>query len=95
MISISCVLYRRVFHPELLVPCRWSLGRWGIVINVLGLLYATHAFFWCFWPESTPTTPETFNWASVMFVGVSVACLVDYVLRGRKRYKGPVVLVRS
>ncbi|CAI6333626.1 unnamed protein product [Periconia digitata] len=94
MISIGCVLYRRVRHPELLIQCRWSLGRWGVVVNALGFLYATHAFFWCFWPESTPTTLEGFNWASVMFVGVSILCLVDYVLRGRKHYEGPVVLVQ-
>ncbi|KAK4210261.1 amino acid transporter [Rhypophila decipiens] len=93
--SIGSVLYRRVRHPELLPPCRWSLGRWGVAINAGGLLYSLHAFFWCFWPEGTPVTLESFNWASVMFVGVSALSLVDYVLRGRRHYSGPVVLVEG
>jgi amino acid transporter len=93
MFSIGAVLYRRIRHPELLPNCRWSLGKWGVPVNIGGVLYSTHAFFWCFWPDSTPTTLEFFNWASVMFVGVAFVSLIDYVVRGRKQYKGPVVLV--
>ena len=93
--SIGSVLYRRIRHPDLLPQCQWSLGRWGVGINTAGLLYSLHAFFWCFWPEATPVTLESFNWASVMFVGVSFLSLVDYILRGRKHYRGPVVLVEG
>ena len=91
--SIGAVLYRRIAHPELLPSCRWSLGKWGIPINIGGVLYSFHAFFWCFWPESTPVELETFNWAVVMFAAVAILSLIDYVIRGRKQYKGPVVLV--
>lgn len=93
MFSIGAVLYRRIRHPELLPSCRWSLGKWGVPVNVAGVLYATHAFFWCFWPESTPVELESFNWAVVMFGAVVVLSFIDYVIRGRKQYKGPVVLV--
>lgn len=93
--SIGAVLYRRIYHPELLPRCRWSLGRWGVPINIGGFLYSCHAFFWCFWPNTTPTDPENFNWAVVMFVAVTFFCGIDYVVRGRKQYKGPVVLVQG
>jgi choline transport protein len=93
MFSIGAVLYRRIRHPELLPNCRWSLGKWGVPVNIGGVLYSTHAFFWCFWPESTPIELAYFNWAVVMFVGVAILSLIDYVIRGRKQYKGPVVLV--
>ncbi|KAL5379176.1 hypothetical protein DPSP01_008625 [Paraphaeosphaeria sporulosa] len=95
MFSIGAVLYRRIYHPELLPRCRWSLGRFGVLVNSVGLLYATHAFFWCFWPNATPFALEDFNWSVVMFVAVAVLCLVDYAIRGRKVYKGPVVLVEG
>jgi hypothetical protein len=93
--SIGAVLYRRITAPELLPTCAWSLGKWGIPVNLGGVLYAMHAFFWCFWPEGTPVTLESFNWASVMFVGVAILSMVDYVVRARKHYKGPVVLVEG
>lgn len=95
MCSIGCVLYRRIFHPELLPQCRWSLGRMGIPINLAGVLYSTWAFFWCFWPNVTPVTVTDFNWSSVMFVGVAIICVIDYFVRGKHHYKGPVVLVEG
>ncbi|KAH8704572.1 amino acid/polyamine transporter I [Phaeosphaeriaceae sp. PMI808] len=93
VMSIGAVLYRRIKHPHLLPTCQWSLGRWGIPVNIAGVLYASHAFFWCFWPASTPVAMDSFNWAVVMFMATAVLALVDYIIRGRKHYKGPVVLL--
>ncbi|KAF1917448.1 amino acid permease-domain-containing protein [Ampelomyces quisqualis] len=95
VISIGAVLYRRLKHPELLPTCQWSLGRWGVPVNVAGMLYSFYAFFWCFWPEATPVELSSFNWAVVMFLGTAVLAGVDYAVRGRKQYKGPVVLVNG
>jgi amino acid transporter len=92
-ISISCVLYRRLAHPELLPPARWSLGKWGVLINSVGLAYAIFAFFWCFWPGETPVDAESMNWGVVMFVGVAIVCALSYAVQGRKIYKGPVSTV--
>jgi amino acid transporter len=44
-ISITCVLYRRIKHPELLPNARWSLGRWGVPINVVGVCYSSFGEF--------------------------------------------------
>ena len=94
-VSISCVLYRRIRHPELIPTARWSLGKWGVPINVIGLLYSTFSFFWAFWPNEIPVTLENFNWSVVLFVGVFVLSLVMYMIQGRKVYKGPVTEVRA
>ena len=93
--SIGCVLLRRIRHPELLPNARWSLGRWGVPINIGGLVYATFAFFWCFWPNGTPVDLQSFNWAVVMFVGLSVISVVFYFVKGQHVYTGPVVLVEG
>lgn len=92
-ISICCVLYRRIAHPELLPKARWSLGRWGVPINVAAVLYAIFAFFWCFWPPQTPVDAESMNYGVVMFVGVGLCCLASYVVQGRHIYRGPVATV--
>lgn len=91
--SIGCVLWRRLTCPESLPPARWSLGRWGLPINIAGFLYSTFTFFWSFWPPSTPTTAEDFNWSSVIFGGVTAISVAWYLFRGRVMYTGPVVLV--
>jgi amino acid transporter len=95
IISISCVLYRRLYHPELLPRASWSLGRWGVPINAFGIVYSIFAFFWSFWPNATPVDAEDFNWSVVIFMGSMIICGVLYVVRGRKVYKGPVVTVEG
>ncbi|KAF2664356.1 putative GABA permease [Microthyrium microscopicum] len=95
IISISCVLWRRICLPETLPLCRWSLGRWGIVVNGLSLCYTAFAFFWCFWPQGTPVELDSVNWSPVMFVGVMVVSVVLFAVQGRKVYEGPVVSVES
>ena len=94
-ISISCVFYRRIWHPELLPPARWSLGRWGPIINGLSIAYSLFVFFWSFWPNATPVDLESMNWCVVMFVGVGVLSLVMYFVRGRHVYIGPVELIEA
>ncbi|MCJ1463740.1 hypothetical protein MMC07_002349 [Pseudocyphellaria aurata] len=93
--SIGCVLVRRVRHPALLPPSRWSLGHWGIPINVGGMAYALFAFFWCFWPNATPVDAASFNWAVVLFLTVAIVSLGYYEIKGKKVFKGPVVLVQE
>lgn len=95
VVSIGCVLYRRLYHPELLPQARWSLGKLGVPINAAAFLYSAFAFFWCFWPSDQETTVEWMNWAVVMFVGVTLVSVVDYYVRARKVYQGPVVLVQG
>ncbi|MCJ1374995.1 hypothetical protein MMC20_006228 [Loxospora ochrophaea] len=93
--SIGCVLLRRLRDPESLPRARWALGRWGIPINAGALAYSLFAFFWCFWPNTTPVDVTSFNWAVVIFVGVAVIAITCYILQGRHIYEGPVVLVKE
>ncbi|TKA83850.1 hypothetical protein B0A55_00119 [Friedmanniomyces simplex] len=89
-ISISCVLYRRLTAPQLLPKAQWGLGRWGVPVNAAGAAYAWFAFFWAFWPSSTPVTANSMNYAVVMFGGVMIIALLYFVVKARKTYAGPV-----
>lgn len=94
IVSIGCVLYRRIYEPELLPPARWSLGpRMGPVVNAIGLVYAVFAFFWSFWPTERHVDAVSFNWSLVIFMGVTIISLVMYFVQGRKVYTGPVTSV--
>lgn len=92
-ISIACVLYRRLTRPDLLPRCRWSLGRFGPMINAVALIYSTQVFFWCFWPITTPVDFTTFNWSVLMFMTLLIASGITYYFAGRREYVGPVTLV--
>jgi amino acid transporter len=94
-VSLSCILYRRLTWPASLPSARWSLGRWGVLVNVIGLVYVLFAGFWSFWPTFANVDAEDFNWAVVLFVSVFALCLVMYHVQGRHVYMGPVKVVRS
>ncbi|KAH6619943.1 putative GABA permease [Boeremia exigua] len=93
-VSLSCILHRRLTAPETLPSARWSLGRWGVGVNVVGLGYVCFACFWAFWPTYARVDAENFNWAVVLFGAVFVGCLVMYAVQGRRVYVGPVKEVR-
>lgn len=95
VISISCVLWRRIYYPETLPHAQWSLGKWGIPINTAAVIYGTWGFFWSFWPQESPVTASGFNWSSPIFVLTLAISIIYYFAIGRKQYKGPVALVEG
>jgi choline transport protein len=90
--SLGCVTYRRI--SSLPLPnCRWSLGRAGLPINIIALVYSIWCFVWSFFPNAYKITPVTFNWACVLFVGLMGFATLMYMFHARHTYEGPVVKV--
>lgn len=48
-LSIGCVLWRRLFGAPL-PKARWSLGRWGVVLNLAGFLFELFVTVMSFFP---------------------------------------------
>ncbi|KAJ2966670.1 hypothetical protein NQ176_g10038 [Zarea fungicola] len=91
-ICVGCIALRRL-RGVALPRSRWSLGRWGLPINLAALVYACWSFFWSFWPNSYHVNATNFNWACVLFVGLMGLAAMWYYFRARHVYQGPVVLV--
>ncbi|KAK5170961.1 uncharacterized protein LTR77_004105 [Saxophila tyrrhenica] len=56
-ITICTLIWRR-FSPYPLPARRWSLGKWGLPLNVVSLCFTTPMLFWYVWPLSYPVTAE-------------------------------------
>jgi choline transport protein len=95
VISIGCVVIRRFNTLQPLPPARWSLGRYGLPINIIALIYAVWAFFWSFWPNAHDIIADNFNYACVLFVGLMTISAVLYLVHARKVYDGPVATVEG
>ncbi|KAI9732398.1 MAG: hypothetical protein M1834_001606 [Cirrosporium novae-zelandiae] len=91
--SISCIVWRRLTGAYL-PPARWSLGKWGLPLNIFSVLWLTFATIFLFFPTYKNPTAESMNWAIVIFSGVIGIALILYWFRGRHVYQGPVVLVK-
>ena len=91
---IGCVRLKR-YRNEPLLPRRWSLGRYGGIINDVALAFLTIAFVLSFFPESPNPGADGMNWAIVMFAGVLFLAGGHYAIRAKNTYRSPVVLVKE
>ncbi|KAE8146687.1 amino acid/polyamine transporter I [Aspergillus avenaceus] len=92
ILSIGCILLRRV-RGKPLPPRRWSLGRFGMAINIASLIFLFPIFVFAFFPLSASVTPQNMNWSVVMYVGMISFASVYYWIRGRHQFIAPVALV--
>lgn len=93
ILSIGCILSKRLRH-EPLPPAKWSLGRYGTIINVIALVFLIPFFIFRFFPTARPVQRDTMNWNIVMFGGIFTWATVFYVVKGRKVYVPPVRIVK-
>lgn len=94
-LSIGCILWRRIAHPETLPPATFPLGKLGIPMNLAAVIYSLWCFFWAFWPTSLPVSAESFNWSSVLFVAAFVVAAIHFIFVARHKYLGPVAHVQG
>jgi len=93
IICIGSVLIKRL-RGESLPPSRWSLDRYGIVINCIALFYLFPITLFQFFPPITPVEPIGMNWGSLMFGSMIIFSTIYYVVYGRKSYTPPIYRVR-
>ncbi|EXJ91531.1 hypothetical protein A1O3_00079 [Capronia epimyces CBS 606.96] len=73
----------------------WTLGRFGLAINILSVVFCLFLIIFLPFPPILPVTSQNMNYASPVFVGVMVIAAVNYFLRARKRFHGPIKEVSS
>lgn len=94
MVSIGSMALLR-FKGRPLLKCHFSLGRYGLVINILSLLFLMLSFVMvCFPPESDPTL-QNMNWSILIWAGVLLLSWSYYWVKARHKYEGPVKLVKK
>jgi amino acid transporter len=66
---------------------KWSLGRWGLVVNVAALTYGVLALINIVWPR-TPDVPWYDNYIVLLGIAVVVGAGLVYMLLGRPERRG-------
>lgn len=98
LVSTLCIRIKRL-RGEPLLPRRWSLGRWGGVVNDITLAFLVLAFVFSFFPTTPLTGDSTWatdmNWACVVFGACCLLAWGYYVNGGRDIYVAPVRLVKT
>lgn len=69
----------------------WTLGRWGLPINIFAAAYTLLTVVFTFFPPTVvpAVTAVTMNWSCLIYGGVIILGIVYYALMGHKQYIGP------
>ncbi|KAL8811337.1 MAG: hypothetical protein Q9200_001864 [Gallowayella weberi] len=89
-LAAAVLLYRKLSRktPEL-VYGPFNMGRAGIPVIVLSIIYSVIGIFFSFWPPTAVVDAVTMNWVVVVFGGALLFSLLFWVVHGRKVYTGP------
>jgi amino acid transporter len=69
----------------------FSLGKFGLFINIATIIWIAFAVVLFCMPVSLPVDPSSMNYASVVFAGFATISVVYYFARARKTFSGPPV----
>ena len=89
LLPITLLVIRRFGKKE--IPWGpWTLGRWGLPINLVSMGYSIVLIVFMVFPQYQPVRAENMNYASVIFGAAMLVSTVLWFVYGRKAYWGPV-----
>ena len=68
----------------------FKLGRYGIFVNILALLYLVYIITWMPFPTILPVTKSNMNYAGPLLGIIIIGALADWIISGHKRFQVPV-----
>jgi hypothetical protein len=83
------VIVRR-FEGRYPAPGPWSLGKWGLPVNILGLAWGIYCVTFLPFPPFLPVTGESMNYAGPIMAAVICIALGDWFTHGHKRFVLPL-----
>ena len=69
----------------------YSLGKFGMAINCVCIVWIVFAVVIFCMPVSLPVTATSMNYASVVFAGFAAISAIWYAVHAHKNFKGPII----
>lgn len=73
----------------------WNLGRAGVIINWISVIWLLFVSITMFFPTLSPVTTGSMNYTVVIMFIVIAYATICYMVQGRKTYKGPSEVLES
>ncbi|PYI06804.1 putative GABA permease [Aspergillus sclerotiicarbonarius CBS 121057] len=87
LVPIVLMLWRRISRENTALNYGpWRLGRFGVPINLVSVLYLGYTSIFMLFPPYQPVTAGNMNYASLIFGAVLIFSAIYWVWRGRKEY---------
>ena len=86
IIAIACMLNARLTGRVQIAP--WSLGRWGVPVNIFALVYSVWLAIFMVFPNYLPITASYMNYALPINVLVWIGALIMWFVYAKKKWRG-------
>lgn len=90
LVPLILILWRRMLTAEALAYGPWKLGRSGVPINIISIIYLLFTCTFMVFPPYQPVTPVNMNYASLIFGAMLILSAIYWAWRGRKEYCIPI-----
>ncbi|KAE8350881.1 amino acid transporter [Aspergillus coremiiformis] len=91
LLPLVFLVFQRFTAPDDIPKGPFSLGKWGLPINLIAILFATYFAIFLPFPPEVPVTATNMNYAGPVLGLVMVFACVDWLVRGRRKWTGPTV----
>ncbi|KAF2642471.1 amino acid transporter [Massarina eburnea CBS 473.64] len=78
MMAIGCLIYARCSPSKTLPHRRFTLGRYGFVINIFAFFYCFSLMLFACLPTKLPITARNSNWAPLVWVTIIIYSAVAF-----------------
>lgn len=95
LIPLWLLVYKRLTSPADIPKGTFSLGKLGLPMNLLAILFATYFVIFLPFPPLLPVTGENMQYAGPVLGFVMLFAIGDWTVRGRHRWEGPTVSLRA
>lgn len=89
ILPIGFIMLRKIRGPPVDYG-PFKLGKWGIPMNILSLLYLFFVIIWMPFPTELPVTAGNMNYAGPILLAVIIGAVLDWFISGHKRFDFPV-----
>ena len=90
LIPIALLVLKRIKYKSIGPTGPFTLGRWGLPLNVFALVYGVFICIFLPFPSTMPVTAVNMNYASPVFGFVLLFALAYWFIRGKYVYTGPI-----
>lgn len=86
LMAIACMIWAR--WDKRVEPSGWSLGSWGVYINIFAVIYSAYIMVFLCFPSFLPVTAEGMNYALPINAFVQLCAVAWWFLWGKKNWRG-------
>lgn len=90
-ISYVVPVFLRVRQGNDFVPGPWNLGRWGMPVGIIAVVWVAFITVIFMLPQSSPVTASSFNYAPIAVLAVLGFAGIYWLVSARKWFTGPKV----